>query len=176
MNVRFPFVVLLSVAVVSLGFVIGCGSQDQAGGDPDAAQSDEGDNQAGPVDPHDVPITEEQEQQLREETATLAGAVAKIKEFRDTVEQETQDGIPENPFEAHQALDKANIVAKRLSEIARESGVAKEHWEAVTKAAKKLRESFETVHQNIDKKADPDFASVKQQMDARIVELEAIAQ
>jgi hypothetical protein len=156
--------------------VIGCGSQDQAGDDPDAAQSDEGDNQAGPVDPHDVPITEEQKKQLREETAKLADAVAKIKELRDTVERETQDGIPENPFAAHQALDKADIIVQWLPEIARDSGVAKEHWEAVTTAANELRESFDKVHQNIDKKADPDFASVKQQMDARIVELEAIAQ
>jgi hypothetical protein len=40
MNVRYSFVVLLSVAVVSLGFMIGCGSQDQAGDDPDAAPAD----------------------------------------------------------------------------------------------------------------------------------------
>ncbi len=176
MNVRFPFVVLLSVAVVSLGFMIGCGPQDPAGSDPDAAQSDEGDNQAGQIDPHDVPITEEQEQQLRKETATLAGAVAKIKEFRDTVERETQDGIPENPFDAHQALDKADIIVQWLPQIARDSGVAKEHWETVNIAANELRESFDKVHQNIDDKVDPDFASVKQQMDAKIVELEAITQ
>ena len=176
MNVRFPFVVLLSVAVVSLGFMIGCGSQDQAGNDPDAAQQDEGGNQAGPVDPHDVPITEEQTQQLREETAKLADAVAKVKELRDVVEQETQDGIPENPFEAHQALDKADIITEWLPKIAQDSGVAKEHWETVTTAANVLREAFDTVHLNIDSKVDPDFASVEQQMDSNIAKLEAITQ
>ena len=169
MNVRFPFVVLFSVTLVSLGFVVGCGEQD-------AAQPDSGGRQAEGVDPHDVPLTEEQKEQLREEAAKFADAVTKVKELRDAVERETQDGIPEDPFEAHQALDKADIVVQWLPEIARDSGVAKEHWETVNTAANELREAFDKVHQNIDNKVDPDFASVQQQMDARIAELEAIAQ
>ena len=176
MNVRFHFVVLLSVAVASLGLMAGCGQEDQTGSDQDAAQSDGNGQHAEGIDPHDVPITEEQEQQLREETAKFADAVAKVKELRDAVERETQDGIPENPFEAHQALDKADIVVQWLPEIARDSGVAKEHWETVTTAANVLREAFDKVHLNIDNKVDPDFASVEQQMDARIGELQAIAQ
>ncbi len=96
--------------------------------------------------------------------------------MRDAVERETQGGVPENPFEAHQALDKADIVVQWLPEIARDSGVAKEHWETITTAANELREHFDKVHQNIDNKVDPDFASVRQQMDAKIAELEAIAQ
>ena len=167
MNVRFSFVLLLSAAVLSLGLTVGCGRQDKT---EEAAQQTE------TVDPHDVPITEEQEQQLRQETATLAGAVAKIKEFRDVVQRETQDGIPKNPFDAHQALDKADIVTQWLPKIARESDVAKEHWEKVTTAANELREAFDKVHLNIDKKVDPDFAAVKQRIEARIAELEAIAQ
>jgi hypothetical protein len=176
MNVRFSFVVLLSVAVLSLGLMIGCGQQGQTGGDQDATEPDSGGQQTEAVDPHDVPITEEQKQQLREETAKLADAVAKVKELRDAVERETQDGIPENPFEAHQALDKADIVVQWLPEIARDSGVAKEYWETVNTAANELREAFDKVHLNIDNKVNPDFASFKQQMDAKIAELEAIAQ
>ena len=169
MNVRFPFLVLLSVTVVSFGLVIGCGDQD-------AAQPDSSGQHAEGVDPHDVPLTEEQKQQLREETAKFADAVAKVKKLRDAVEQETKDGIPENPFEAHQALDKADIVVQWLPQIARDSGVAKEHWETISPAANELREHFDKVHQNIDNKVDPDFGSVEQQMDAKIAELEAIAQ
>lgn len=176
MNVRFPFVVLLGVAVVSLGFAIGCGQPDQTGGDQDATEPESGGQQAEAVDPHDVPITEEQKQQLREETAKFADAVAKVKEFRDTVERETQNGIPASPFEAHQALDRADLVVQWLPKIAQDSGVAKEHWETITPAANELRELFDTVHQNIDNKVDPGFASVEQQMDAKIAELEAIAQ
>ena len=176
MNIRFPLVVLLSAAVLSLGLTIGCGQQDQTVGDQAAAQPDSGGQQAEGVDPHDVPITEEQKQQLREETAKFADAVAKVKELRDAVERETQNGIPENPFEAHQALDRADIVVQWLPEIARDCGIAKEHWATITPAANDLRELFDKVHLNIDNKVDPDFASVEQQMDARIAELEAIPQ
>ena len=157
-------------------FVIGCGQKEEAGSGQNAVQPSGGGEQAEAVDPHDVPITEEQKQTLREETAKFADAVAKVKELRDAVERETKDGIPENPFEAHQALDKADIVVQWLPEIARDTAVAKEHWETVTTAANELREAFDKVHLNIDNKVAPDFASVKQQMDARIAELEAIAQ
>ena len=176
MTVRFPFVVSLSGAVLSLGLMIGCSQQNQTDGEPGAPGPDNGGQQAEAVDPHDVPITEEQKQQLREETAKFTDAVAKVKEWRDVVERETKNGIPENPFEAHQALDKADIVVQWLPEIARDTGIAKEHWETVTTAANELRESFDKVHLNIDNKVDPGFASVEQQMDARIGELEAIPQ
>jgi hypothetical protein len=166
MNVRFHFVVLLSVAVTSLGLLTGC-SEDTA--KPDAEES-----ATGTVDPHDVPITDEQKEQLQGEMSTIPKAVVKIKELRDTVEQETKDGIPDNPFDAHQALDKADIVVQWLPKIAQDSGVAKEHWETVSTAASELRECFDTVHLNIDNKVDPDFASVKDKMDEKIAELEAI--
>jgi len=176
MNIRISLVALLSVVVLSLGLMVGCGQQGPTAGDPDAAQPDSGGQDAKAVNPHDVPITDEQKQQLREETAKFADAVAKVKELRDAVERETKNGIPANPFEAHQALDKADIIVQWLPEIARDSGVAKEHWETVTTAANELREFFDKVHLNIDNKVDPDFASVQQKMDARIAELEAIAQ
>ncbi len=175
MNVRCPYVVLMSAAVFSLGLLIGCGPQGETGGDRQATESGSVGQDGEAVDPHDKPITEEQKQQLREETATLADAVAKVKELRDAVKRETLSGIPEDPFEAHQALDKADIVTQWLPKIAQDSGVAKEHWETITPAANELRELFDTVHLNIDNKVDPDFASVEQQMDARIAELEAIA-
>ena len=176
MKVRFSLAMLSCAGVVCLGTLVGCGQQGpeppSPGGDPVAesgAQQEE-------VDPHDVPITDEQKEQLREATAKFSDAVAKVKELRDAVERETQGGLPENPFEAHQALDKADIVVQWLPQIARDSEVPKEHWEAVNTAANDLREMFDQVHQNIDNKADPDFSSVQQQMDAKIAELEAIAQ
>lgn len=178
MNVRSMSVVLLATAALSFGLVIGCAEQSQesqTGGDMVAAQPDSG-SEAEAVDPHDVPITEEQKQQLREETAKFADAVAKVKALRDAVERETKGGLPESPFEAHQALDKADIVVQWLPEIARDSGVAKEHWETINTAANELRELFDKVHQNIDNKVDPDFASVQQPMDAKITELEGVAQ
>lgn len=176
MNARFSFVVLLCGAVISFGFVLGCGRQNPVGSGPDTVRPAGPGEQAEAVDPHDVPITEEQKQQLREETATFGGAVAKVKELRDAVKRETRNGLPENPLEAHQALDKADLVVQWLPKIAQDSGVAKEHWETVGTAANELRELFDKVHLNIDNKVDPDFPSVQQQMNAKIAELEAIGQ
>lgn len=174
MTVRFSVAKVFLLTALSLGLCAGCGQSESensaATGGGEATSGDDA------PDPHDVPITEEQKQQLRAETAKFADAVAKVKELRDAVERETQGGIPENPFAAHQALDKADIITQWLPEIARNSGVAKEHWETVNTAASELREGFDKVHLNIDNKVDPDFASVQQQMDARIAELEAIAQ
>ena len=175
MRIRFPFFVLLSAFILSLGLTAGCGQQGKTGGDKKATESNGGGPQAKAVNPHDLPITEEQKQQLREETAKFGDAVAKVEQLRDAVERETKNGIPANPFEAHQALDKADIIVQWLPEIARNSGVAKEHWETITTAANELREMFDKVHLNIDNKVDPDFASVQQKMDARIAELAAIA-
>jgi hypothetical protein len=98
-----------------------------------------------------------------------------VKQLGNEVEQETAAGIPENPFVAHQALDKADLVLQWLPEIARNSGVAKEHWEAVNTSANDLRTLFEQVHQNIDSKQDPDFAAVAGEMDQKVVGLEKIA-
>jgi hypothetical protein len=176
MNVRFQLVVLLSVGVLSLGLMTGCGSEAKTGGNQqDADVPGSGPEQAEAVDPHDVPITDEQKEELKAATAQFADAVAKVKELRDAVERETKDGIPANPFEAHQALDRADLVVQWLPEIARDSDVAKEDWETVTTGANELREAFDKVHLNIDNKVDPDFASVKEQMDTRIGELEVIA-
>jgi hypothetical protein len=176
MNVRFHFVVLLSVAIASLGLTAGCGQEGEIGNEQDAVQPDGSGQHADAVDPHDVPLTEEQKQQLRDETANFPDAVARIKKFRDAVQQETKNGLPENPFEAHQALDRGDLVAQWLPGIARDSSVPKEHWETINTAANELRELFDKVHQNIDNKVDPDFAAVEQQMDVKIAELEAIVQ
>ena len=181
MNVRFPFFMLLSAAVLYLVLMIGCGQPGQTGADREAAdrdttQPDSGGDHTAIVDPHDVPITEEQKQQLREEMANFAGAVILIEKFRDTVQEETRNGLPDNPFAVHQALDKVDIVVQWLPKIAQDSDIPKEHWEKVTTAANELREFFDQIHLNIDNKVDPDFASAEQQMDARIGYLEAIAQ
>ena len=176
MNVQFSLFVLPSVTVFFLGLMIGCGPHDPSGGPQDAIQSDRDGQQPASIDPHDAPITEEQKQQLRKETAKFVDAVAKVSALRNIVEHETRNGLPENPFAVHQALDLADLVVQWLPEIARDSNVPKEHWERVTTSANELREFFDKVHLNVDNKADPDFASVKQPMDVRIGELQSIAE
>lgn len=175
MTHRISLVMLLSIALFSLNLATGCGKPDPGADGQPAAQAENA-GQAEAVDPHDVPITEEQKQQMREETAKFADAVAKVKQLRDAVARETKDGLLSNPFEAHQALDKADIIVQWLPEIAQNSGVPKDQWEAVATASSTLRELFDEVHLNIDGKKDPGFAAVQKEMDAQIAKLEAVAQ
>ncbi len=171
MSTRFSCALLLAFGVGCLGTLSGCGQTEKqaasGGGAPVVDGKDD-------YNPHDAPITEEQKAELREQTAKFADAVATLKQFRNEVEQETAAGIPENPFQAHQALDRADLVLQWLPEIARNSGIAKEHWEAVNNSANELRTFFEQVHQNIDNKEDPNFAAVAAAIDQKLAGLEAI--
>ncbi|NUQ63032.1 MAG: hypothetical protein HUU20_11115 [Pirellulales bacterium] len=171
MTVRL-LISLWLVAVLAVSLFVGCGAEES----PRAAAV--GGDSAEPAEeynPHDVPITEEQKAELRNETAKFADAVAKLKQLRNEVEQETAAGIPENPYKAHQALDKADLVLQWLPETARNSSVAKEHWETVNTAANDLRTLFEQVHQKIDNKQEPDFAGVADEIDRKIAGLEGIS-
>jgi hypothetical protein len=173
MSTRFPLSLLLPVSIAAFGVLAGCNqtARAPAGGAEEPAAHGHDDH----IDPHDVPITEEQKTELRDQTAKFADAVTTIKQFRNEIEQETAAGIPENPFKAHQALDKADLVLDWLPEIARDSGVPKEHWEAVNTSANDVRMLFEQVHQNIDDKKDPDFAAVAGEIDQKLAGLEEIA-
>ena len=180
MKVQFSLAMLLCVGVFCLAACVGCRKQSQnspaEGAGQDGHSQDRNGAESDVADPHDVPLTAEQKQELRDETKKFADAVGRVSQLRNTVREETKAGLPENPLEVHQALDKVDLVVQWLPEIARNSGVPKEHWVAVNTAADDLRELFDKVHQNIDTKADPDFPSVAAQIDQRIGELEVIAQ
>ncbi|MFZ5832671.1 MAG: hypothetical protein ACOY3P_21495 [Planctomycetota bacterium] len=171
MSTHFPFVLTLALGIAGFGVLAGCNQSAQAPPANDGTSATEGDD----YNPHDVPITEEQKAELRQQTAKFADAVATIKQFRNEIEQETAAGIPANPFKAHQALDKADLLLQWLPEIARNSGVPKEQWETVNTSANDLRTLFEQVHQNIDNKQDPNFPAVAGEIDQKIAGLEAIA-
>jgi hypothetical protein len=153
----------------------GCSQSEPTPSAP-SAQSPPAEAASGDYNPHDVPITEEQKKQLREQAGQFPKAVEVIKELRATTEEETKNGIPREPFKVHQALDKADLVFQWLPEIARDSAVPKEHWEEITTTANDLRTLFEKVHQNIDSKKEPDFASVAGEIDQKIARLAEIAQ
>jgi hypothetical protein len=168
MSIRTVLALLLLVGIV------GCGQTEQkqsakGGDDKSAAKAKKEYN------PHDVPITEEQKAEMRKQTAKFPDAVAKIKEFRNETEKETKNGIPENPYKAHQALDKTDLLLQWLPGIARDSGVPVEKLEVVTTTANDLRSLFEKVHQNIDNKKDPNFAGVAAEIDKKIAELEKVS-
>lgn len=173
MSLHLPNALVIVTVAACFALSVGCGQpkQDQpAGTDAPTAEAGHDD-----YNPHDVPITEEQKAELRAQTAKFADAVAMVKQLRNDVEKETKDGIPENPYKAHQALDKADLLLQWFPEIARDSEVPKDKWEEINTSANDLRTLFEQVHQNIDNKKEPDFASVAGQIDEKIAGLEAIA-
>ena len=175
MRIRLPVSCVLTSTFVALSLLAGCS---QSGPQPSApaAKSPAAQATTDEYNPHDVPITEEQKKQLREQAGQFPKAVEVIKELRAATEEETKNGIPKDPFKAHQALDKADLVFQWLPEIAGDSAVPKEHWEEVTTTANDLRTLFEKVHQNIDNKQEPDFASVAGEIDQKIARLAEIAQ
>jgi thioesterase domain-containing protein len=175
MRISFPITPAYIMALACLAWTAGCNQQSQdqptLGGSALSADASHDD-----YSPHDVPITDEQKAEMRRQSAQFADAVAMIKQLRNETEAETKNGIPENPYKAHQALDRADLLLQWLPEIARNSGVPKAHWEEVNTTANDLRTLFEQVHQHIDNKKEPDFASVAAQMDEKIAALEVIAQ
>lgn len=184
MIVRFSMSHLVACALVSLGVATGCGKTEPTKTDKsvsakEAATHDHGDGSVAhshEANPHDVPITEEQKAEMRKQGAKYPDAVAMIKDFRNATEVETKNGIPQNPFKAHQSLDRVDLVLQWLPGIARDSNVPKDQWETINTSAQELCTLFEKVHQNIDNKKNPDFASVAKNVDAAIARLEAAAE
>jgi hypothetical protein len=172
MSMRLSAALFVIFGMVAFGVLSGCS---QTAEEPSGVAESPAAQGEDDYDPHDVPITEEQETELREQTARFADAVATLKQFRSEIEQETAAGIPESPYKAHQALDKADLLLQWLPEITRNSGIPKEHWELVNTSANDLRTLFEQVHQNIDNRQDPNFAAVAGDIDQKLAGLEKIA-
>ncbi len=169
-------VIWTGVVITSFCLAVGCSQKASQEGGKAGGEGSAADTAEKEYNPHDAPITEQQKAKLKEETAKLSGAVAKIKEFRDAIEEETKRGIPENPYQAHQSLDQVDLVLQWLPQIARDSDVPKEHWEEINTMANDLRTLFEKVHQNIDDQQHPDFPSIAPAVDQKIARLDEIAQ
>jgi len=119
------------------------------------------------TDPDDKPITEADVTRPKD----YADAVARLGAYRDSIRAEIAAG---RPTKAHRALDELDIVLKWLPEIARDSGVPKDRWEAVNTTAQQVQELFNKVHSNIDAKKDPDYTSVSKDIDDAIGRLAEI--
>lgn len=154
---------LLIVSVAALSLVAGCSKK------TDSAKKTGAPEKA--VDPHDVPMTDAEKKQLKEEVATYDKALAHIKEFRDTIKKETTEGTP---AKAHRALDKLDLVLEWLGEIAKTSNVPKDQWGTIGSNAQKLRELFNKVHANIDAGKAPDYEAVGADIDTSVSALEAV--
>lgn len=147
--------------VATLFALAGCGRTETQEAQPTA--------DAPAHDPDDVPITEADVKM----PANYAEAIPQIKSYRDTIQSAVAAGTPQK---AHRPLDELDIVLNKLPTIAKESRVAKEHWETVNTSAQELSNLFNQVHSAIDEKREPDYKAVAQPIDEHIGRLESVPQ
>lgn len=121
--------------------------------------------------PHDVPLTEDQIAQLEQDTARYGDALEHIRQYKETIQQETTEG---EPPKAHRPLDKLDVVLQRLPDAARNSGIPKENWQTINETAQQLRDLFNQVHANIDEGTDPDYEAVADDIDRGIETLTSV--
>ncbi len=172
MNVRNAYFRNVFVAMLAASLAIGCGQADsEKPKDAKTSTTDSTPHDGEEVDPHDVPLTEAEIEQLRKDNATYAEAIAHIQSYRDTIRDETTDG---SPAKAHRSLDNLDLVLEWLPEIAQQSGVPKSNWEEVNTAAQNLRDLFNKVHANIDAGNDPDYPAVADEIDSSVEVIAAI--
>ena len=169
MLVRIQLFGWLFAASLCVFTIAGCGQ--------DAAQTAGGGTSSsgtpgGTADPHDVPLTEAEIKQIKEENAKFTDAVTNIQSFRDTIRDAVAAGTP---AKAHRSLDKLDVVLQALPEIAQNSSVPKEQWQTVGESAQKLRDLFNQVHANIDAGKEPDYTSVSSDVDKAVDALKRIA-
>ena len=156
-------------ALACLGFVAGCG-RSQPTANP-TADNPSNELPTEHADPHDIPLTDAEIDKLRGDTATWGAAVEHIQKYRDTIKTETTVGTPAN---AHRALDLLDHVIQWLPEIAQNSNVPKDDWQAIGENSQKLRDAFNSVHANIDDGKTPGYEAVAAEIDASVLALVAI--
>ncbi|MBB75219.1 MAG: hypothetical protein CMJ75_11985 [Planctomycetaceae bacterium] len=149
--------------------VSGCGPTQPVDSDATGEQADVA--SAAPVDPHDIPLTEGEIDQLRDETVMWAAALERIQEFAATIELETTSGAP---AKAHRALDLVDYVLQWLPDIAQTSKVPKDHWQTIGENTQVLRDAFNVLHANIDAGKEPGYEAVAADIKVAIEALVAI--
>jgi hypothetical protein len=123
------------------------------------------------ADPHDIPLTDEEIDKLRRDTALWPAAIEHVQSFRDTVRTETTKG---EPAKAHRTLDLLERLLPWLPEIAQKNNIPKQHWQDIGESAQRLRDLFNKVHDNIDAGQAPDYAAVAEDIDRAVEKLAAI--
>lgn len=142
--------------VIALGSIAGC--------QPVASSATNGTAPVEHLDPDDVPITEADVKM----PTNYAAAVGRVTEFRDAIRGAIASG---HHSRAHRPLDEADIVLRRLPEIARDSGVPRRYWEQIVIAAEDLNELWGEIHSAIDAHQTPDYSSLQVAIDDALMRL-----
>jgi len=161
---------IFCLLLLCVGLVGGCGRSEIAQ-DNDSSSTPANQPVDEHADPHDVPLTEAEVDQLRKETATWSAAVEHVQSYRDTIEKETTEGVPAH---AHRSLDLLDYVLQWLPEIAQNSNVPKGDWQIIGENSEKLRDLFNKVHANIDDGKATGYETVAAEIDVAVVALAAI--
>ncbi len=152
-----------ALGFLAVAVLIGCGKTSP----PESNQQPDANHAAAANDPDDVHITADDVKR----PANYAAAVARITSYRDTIRDQIAAG---RPGKAHRPLDEMNFIVEWLPEIAQQSNVPKENWEALNTAAQTIRTLLDKVHENIDNGDEPDFNAVADGIQESIDTLESI--
>jgi hypothetical protein len=162
------FIMIATLSMPSVAIVTGCSSETS----PKPKENVQTETTAQAPDPHDIPLTEEQKEALRQGLENYAHAVAKIKSYRDAIRDAVGAGTPPA---AHRPLDELDVVLEHLPSVARANNVPKAEWETVNTSAQALRESFNKLHAQIDVDETPSYEAVAAKIDAAIAKLDAVS-
>ncbi len=146
-------------AMMALAMLAGC----QPVGSSAMCDSNDTEN----IDPDDVPITEADVAM----PGDYGAAVERLSEFRDAIHGAITSG---DHGRAHRPLDEADIVLRRLPEIARDSGVPRRDWEQVVVAGEDLNELWGEIHSAIDAHQTPDYAARQEAIDEALERLQSV--
>ncbi|HEX5445368.1 MAG TPA: hypothetical protein VFW87_16200 [Pirellulales bacterium] len=146
-------------AMMALAMLAGC--------QPVASTAMSGSAHTGNIDPDDVPITEADVAM----PGDYAAAVERLSEFRDAIRGAITSG---DHGRAHRPLDEADIVLRRLPEIARDSGVPRRCWEQIVVASEDLNELWGEIHTAIDAHQPPDYTARQKAIDDAVARLQSV--
>jgi hypothetical protein len=103
---------------------------------------------------------------------SYAAAIPRIKVYREVI----RSAVEEKKYhDAHRPLDELDIVLNKLIYIARDDGIAKDHWETINVTARELRHLFNKIHSAIDEGRTPDYGAVASDIDEAIQRLESVS-
>ena len=116
---------------------------------------------------HDEPITKADVKM----PATFEELVSRIELYRDQIKAAIDSG---KPATGHRAMDELNIVLGETMTIAQRS-VPEDQLAKVNEARQAIQNAFLELHQSIDAKEKPDYASKEQAIQSAITTLKQIA-
>lgn len=138
-----------------------------AGCQPVATSATTGGAHPESIEPDDGPVSEVNVQI----PVDYPSAVQQIGGYRDAIRAAVENGDLER---AHHPLDEADVVLRRLPEIARDSGVPRRHWEQIVVASEDLNELWGEIHSAIDAHQTPDNSTRQKAIDEAIERLQDV--